>query len=735
MKQKLRKILLAAVCSLAVFAGCQNEQKADLIPNVTATPTKVSELEVTPELTKAPTEEPTQKPTVTQKPTATPAPTVTPVPTKEPEPTKIPTPTPEYYTPENWKDAGVGAKIKFGSYEQDNNIKNGAEEIEWLVIDEDEENLLIVSTYALESMPFMESDGAYVNWEDSFVRKWMQEEFYPNAFTDEEKQSIVRTTLDHWFIGNYGDEFKKFDEKKLESQVPLDDTEDYVFLLAYREYSKSADFIQEAVMGNVSSYVEAKGYDKGVRAGSERILNWLRPGGYPDKTSYFGYISEKEIQTTGTTDQITSRLLVNPAMWIAKEGAGTEKNFYTDETVFEIIESADGIMIAGLNDETYTQVSIPKTIKGKKVIGIIAGAFNDNDTIRRIKIPENVYRVDKSAFRGCDNLVELFLPSTLKNFDEELFEITTSICHIETAKDAPKAIKQLANRYTNRELKDFIFSDTERAGLWSLTYAEFIEMYQSIGTENDLFVQMLEKRGPCHVDKTGIYYEYDKMKKLTYTFSDVTTEKIYALHYAPFEYNYEDLARGRYEKELEKAYADHGGVCGVLAIVGMDFIRNVLGETDWSYVYYLDVGVNHKVLLIQVEDGRIFQIDNAETDSWWLGLNFIPDYEIIEPREPDAEVVKVFETWQGKFEDAEEMLWYDFSIRAKGRTRRIWYNYDTKSYETCYYNITPNAYKVEGLGLQGKILSMAGYFKKEGYVDLSEIPFYSTGVIMDYIKE
>lgn len=661
--------------------------------------------------------------------------TPTVIPTSVQKPMKAPVPTREYYTMDNWQEAEVGAKIRFGSFEQDNNTKNGAEEIEWIIIDEDEDNFLVVSTYAVAAMAFMEEPGAYVSWEESLIREWMQEEFYPQAFTDEEKQKIVKTTLDHWFIGNYGDERKKFRTQKLNSQKPLDDTEDYVFILAYREYNKSRAYIEEQVIGNVSEYVQAKGFDKGVRAGSERILTWLRPEGHPEKTSYFGYIIENGLQTVETTNQITSTLLVNPAMWIAKEGKGEEKQFYTDESVFITREVSDGMFIMGLTDKTYTQLSIPPMIQGKKVIGIMAGAFKENDTIQRIKIPENVSWIDKNAFRGCDNLVELFLPSTLKTLDKQLFDITTSLCYVRTAEGVTDEIKWLSHRYTNRELVDEILSNTQRAGLWNLTYAEFLELYQSIGTENDLFIQMLEKKGPAHVDKKGIWYEYDKMRNLTYSFSDVTTEKIYALHYAPFEYNYVDLDRGRYEKELEKAYAEHGGVCGVLAITGMHFIQEILGETDWSYAFYVDRGVNHKVLLIQVEDGRIFQIDNAEADNWWQGLAFVPDYEGMETREADKEVVEAFEKWKTNYENAEEMVWYDFSIRAKGRNRRVWYNFDTKRYETCYYNITPTAYEVIGTGLQGQVLSMAGYFKRDGYVDLSNIIFYGHGAIMDYITE
>lgn len=641
--------------------------------------------------------------------------------------------TPEYYTMEDWQEASIGSKIRFGSFEQDNNTKNGAEIIEWLIIDEDEEHFLVVSTYALEAMPFMGKKGDTVTWEDSLVRQWMQEEFYENAFTETEKQKIAKTTLDHWFLGDYAEKQKKLSTKKIQSYESADNTEDFVFLLSYRDYQKSSAYMNESVLGHISAYVQAKGYDKSVKTESDRILLWLRPEGQPDKTNYCGYVIENDVQVAGTTDEITSCLLIHPAMWIAKEGEGTEKNFYTEETLFVTQEVADGTVIMKFVEETYTQVSIPPVIQGKKVVGIAAGAFRENDTVRRIKIPENVLWVDRNAFRGCDNLIELFLPSSLETVAEELFQITSSICSVRTAEDVTKQIKWLSHRYTNRELVDAILANTERAGLWNLTYAEFLEMYQSIGTENDLFIQMLEKRGPAHVDASGIWYEYDKMRNMTYSFSDVTTEKIYALHYAPFEYNYEDLDRGRYEKELEKAYAEHGGVCGVLAITGMHFIRNILGETDWSYAYYLDRGVNHKVLLVQVEDGRVFQIDNAEVDSWWLGMSFVPDYEVIEWGEANEEVVQIFENWKTKFETAEEMLWYDFSIRAKGRTRRIWYNFDTECYETFYSSLTPTAYKVTGIGLQGKVLSMAGYFKKSGYVDLSKIIFYSHGKLIDYI--
>ncbi len=44
----------------------------------------------------------------------------------------------------------VGDVIYFGSYEQDNNLSNGKEEIEWIVLAKENRKALLISKYALD---------------------------------------------------------------------------------------------------------------------------------------------------------------------------------------------------------------------------------------------------------------------------------------------------------------------------------------------------------------------------------------------------------------------------------------------------------------------------------------------------------------------------------------------------------------------------------------------------------
>ena len=48
----------------------------------------------------------------------------------------------------------IGDYVTFGTYEQDNNLKNGAEAIEWQVLDKKDCKVLLLSKYALDAKPY-----------------------------------------------------------------------------------------------------------------------------------------------------------------------------------------------------------------------------------------------------------------------------------------------------------------------------------------------------------------------------------------------------------------------------------------------------------------------------------------------------------------------------------------------------------------------------------------------------
>lgn len=94
----------------------------------------------------------------------------------------------------------AGDVITFGSYEQDGNLNNGKEPIEWIVlsVQPHEAGYLyhLVSKDALDSKPYNNIAGN-VNWKTSSLRKWLHDDFMQNAFSEKERQSLCIVDTDY----------------------------------------------------------------------------------------------------------------------------------------------------------------------------------------------------------------------------------------------------------------------------------------------------------------------------------------------------------------------------------------------------------------------------------------------------------------------------------------------------------------------------------------------------------
>lgn len=114
--------------------------------------------------------------------------------------------------------------VIFGMLEQDGNTENGAEPIEWIVLEEKDGKALVISKQALSYLPYA-ADGVAPLWEDSYVRKWLNQDFYSVAFTDEERDRIQITTLDNTGAGS----------QFVEGGAT---TEDYLYILSRNDVKK-----------------------------------------------------------------------------------------------------------------------------------------------------------------------------------------------------------------------------------------------------------------------------------------------------------------------------------------------------------------------------------------------------------------------------------------------------------------------------------------------------------------
>ena len=80
--------------------------------------------------------------------------------------------------------------VSFGSYEQDNNIDNGKEELKWIVLCEKGDQRLLVTAQVIDAFRY-NSVWEETTWKSSSLRAWLRKDFMDEAFTEEEKQRIV----------------------------------------------------------------------------------------------------------------------------------------------------------------------------------------------------------------------------------------------------------------------------------------------------------------------------------------------------------------------------------------------------------------------------------------------------------------------------------------------------------------------------------------------------------------
>lgn len=79
--------------------------------------------------------------------------------------------------------------LKFGKFEQDGDIMNGPEDLEWMILYQNNDKILLLSRYILDAVPFCAGD--IVDWEHSDLRNYATLNFFPNAFGEYEKKRLI----------------------------------------------------------------------------------------------------------------------------------------------------------------------------------------------------------------------------------------------------------------------------------------------------------------------------------------------------------------------------------------------------------------------------------------------------------------------------------------------------------------------------------------------------------------
>ena len=208
----------------------------------------------------------------------------------------------EKYKIKKIKEANVGDIIYYGSYEQDNNISNGKENIEWRVLAKENNRILVISDKALDCQPFNET-GEDVTWRTCTLRKWLNDDFFNSAFSNAEKKRIPTVTV----LADKNPEFSINSGKA---------TKDKVFLLSIKEVNKyfNSKISRQCMPTNFA--VAQGGYISNTYSTDVKATCWwLRsPGGYGLVcAAYVDNIGD--IRAYGASVE-SDNGTVRPAMWI-----------------------------------------------------------------------------------------------------------------------------------------------------------------------------------------------------------------------------------------------------------------------------------------------------------------------------------------------------------------------------------------------------------------------------------
>jgi hypothetical protein len=327
----------------------------------------------------------------------------------------------------NRNDYNVGDHVWFGSFEQDRRENNGTEPIEWEVIAKEDDRMLLYSTYILANRNFNTSDRKDVNWSECDLRIWLNDKFLYEAFSEEERESILLSKLSN-------KEYDSRTEWYVSAETP--DTEDYIFLPSIEEletyltfdascdgYSKvngemvktstsyasaqlfapvspqaALDGAMETKWTNTAAFVHDAKYEGNYYSGGYWIRSNVVKGGL--RSNEVGYISCDHIQSYSN---VTYEWGVRPCMWVSLHdvgSAGKNPNPETEKVVDDGTEDRGGVKVkptANANiewvdytsDDGYVSMKIPKgwdvhCVNEDVIIYTVNVLSSDNSSIRFI---------------------------------------------------------------------------------------------------------------------------------------------------------------------------------------------------------------------------------------------------------------------------------------------------------------------------------------------------------------
>lgn len=259
----------------------------------------------------------------------------------------------------------IGNTFIFGHYEQDT-AKTGKEPIEWLIVDINESNILLVSKYAIDCQKYNESEKP-VRWNSSSIRTWLNSTFFTTAFSSEEQDAIVKNSISNQ---------QSDGNPKYSGDGPV--TKDCVYLLSYSEVEKYFPNKEDRKLMS-TAYAKEHGveYNNYIFHHGGNTCCWLtRSPGRSDKEAAM-------IDEGGGMDNSTpvdnEHMGIRPALWINTDSSAVK------EAAFAIGSTVVFGQYGDKDDETYEGLRWIVIGKDNKKAELLAEAVVDNKQFQKEK--------------------------------------------------------------------------------------------------------------------------------------------------------------------------------------------------------------------------------------------------------------------------------------------------------------------------------------------------------------
>ncbi len=163
--------------------------------------------------------------------------------------------------------------------------------IKWRVLEKKDGKILLISDYILDAIIFSPKNEVISEWKDSFIREWLNDYFYNAAFTEEEKDAIVTSTIETDGV----------------------ETEDKIFLLSTEDVTdRSLYFTNDSERIAKQTLYAVR---RGAQTGDESAGRWwLRTPGTRENTVQVVRANGSLAENSYTV--MSNDCGVRPAMWV-----------------------------------------------------------------------------------------------------------------------------------------------------------------------------------------------------------------------------------------------------------------------------------------------------------------------------------------------------------------------------------------------------------------------------------